>query len=254
MNIFSNDCLAGKKYLITGASSGIGRAAAILMSQCGAQLILGGRDELRLRACLSELNGQEHCMEISDLESADTTYEWLSSLINRVGPLDGVFHCAGVEFIRPAKMLKQNHIDKVFESSLFAAFGICRVLSSKKALHDNGSLVFMSSVAGTTGQNGMSVYSAAKAGIDGLVRSMACEFASRGVRVNSIAAGAVMTAMHDRLVKGSGDEAINAYEKSHLLGFGHAEDIANAAIFLLSDAGRWITGTTLVVDGGYKVR
>lgn len=254
MNIFSKDCLAGKKYLITGASSGIGRTAAVLMSQCGAQLILGGRDEFRLKECLSELHGKEHQMEISDLKSADTTYEWLSSLIDRNGPLDGVFHCAGMEFIRPAKMVKQAHIDKIFESSLFSAFGICRALSGKKALLDNGSLVFMSSVAGTTGQNGMSVYSAAKAGIDGLVRSMACEFAGRGVRVNSIAAGAVMTAMHDRLVKGSGDEAMNAYEKSHLLGFGHAEDVANSAIFLLSDAGRWITGTTLVVDGGYKVR
>jgi NAD(P)-dependent dehydrogenase (short-subunit alcohol dehydrogenase family) len=151
-------------------------------------------------------------------------------------------------------MIKQAQLNDVLGSSLFAAFGIARAMSAKNALVDGGSIVFMSSVAGSTGQVGMTAYSAAKAGIDGLVRSLACELAVKKIRVNSIAAGAVHTAMHDRLTKGSGDEATLAYSQSHLLGFGQAEDVAQAALYLLSPLSRWVTGTTMVVDGGYMVR
>jgi NAD(P)-dependent dehydrogenase (short-subunit alcohol dehydrogenase family) len=112
----------------------------------------------------------------------------------------------------------------------------------------------MSSVAGSTGQVGMTAYSAAKSAIDGMVRSLACELASRQIRVNSIAAGAVHTAMHDRLTKGSSDDATHAYANAHLLGFGTPLDVAQAVIYLLSPASRWITGTTMFVDGGYAVR
>jgi NAD(P)-dependent dehydrogenase (short-subunit alcohol dehydrogenase family) len=100
----------------------------------------------------------------------------------------------------------------------------------------------------------MSLYSAAKAGIDGLVRSLACEFAPRRVRVNSIAAGAITTPMHERLSRTSTEAAIEAYEQSHLLGFGAPADVANAALFLLGPASRWVTGTTMVIDGGYLCR
>ena len=100
----------------------------------------------------------------------------------------------------------------------------------------------------------MAVYSAAKAAVDGMVRSLACEFAGRRIRVNAIAAGAVQTAMHERLMRGATDDASASYAASHLFGFGEAHDIANAALFLLSPAGRWITGTTMVVDGGYLCR
>jgi NAD(P)-dependent dehydrogenase (short-subunit alcohol dehydrogenase family) len=100
----------------------------------------------------------------------------------------------------------------------------------------------------------MTAYSAAKAGIDALVRSLACEMASRKIRVNSIVAGAVKTAMHDRLAQTNNDKAMTDYENNHLLGFGQINDVSNAAVFLLTPAASWITGTSLVVDGGYKVR
>ena len=135
-----------------------------------------------------------------------------------------------------------------------AAFGIARAISQKNTMQDGGSAVFMSSVAGSTGQVGMTAYSAAKAGIDGLVRSLSCELAARAIRVNAIAAGAVETAMHARLTKGSGEGATAEYARSHLLGFGAAEDVANAAVFLLSGASRWVTGSVMAVDGGYMVR
>jgi NAD(P)-dependent dehydrogenase (short-subunit alcohol dehydrogenase family) len=254
MNILKPDALKEMTFLVTGASSGIGRAVAILLSECGARVVLNGRDEARLRLTLSKLYGESHIVSVASLENADQTTEWLKSVLELSGPLSGVFHCAGVELIRPARMIKQAQLIDVFGSSLFAAFGIARAMSAKNALVDGGSIVFMSSVAGSTGQVGMTGYSAAKAGIDGLVRSLACELASKKIRVNSIAAGAVQTAMHDRLINGSGDEATLVYMQSHLLGFGHAEDVAQAALYLLSPASRWVTGTTMVVDGGYMVR
>ena len=254
MSIFKTDALQGMTYLVTGASSGIGKATAILLSECGARVVVNGRDENRLNETLSELKGAGHLAAAAPLETADQTNDWLKSLSEVTGLFYGVFHCAGIELIRPARMIKQAQLNDVLGSSLFAAFGIARACSSKNVLIDGGSIVFMSSVAGATGQVGMTAYSAAKAGIDGMVRSLACELAVKKIRVNSIAAGAVHTAMHDRLTKGSGDEATLAYAQSHLLGFGQPLDVAQAALYLLSPASRWVTGTTMVVDGGYTVR
>jgi NAD(P)-dependent dehydrogenase (short-subunit alcohol dehydrogenase family) len=254
-NVFSSDCLQGGTYLVTGASSGIGRATALLIAACGGKVIAAGRDATRLAELHSALAGDAaHAMSVQELQDADTVADWVKGLADQHGPLAGVFHAAGVELIRPARMVRQSHLDQLFASSLYASFGIARAVSQKNSLVDGGSVVLMSSVAGSTGQVGMTAYSAAKAGIDALVRSLACELAARRIRVNSIAAGAVETAMHARLTKGSGDGATAEYERSHLLGFGAPDDVANAAIFLLSGASRWITGSVLAADGGYMVR
>jgi NAD(P)-dependent dehydrogenase (short-subunit alcohol dehydrogenase family) len=175
----------------------------------------------------------------------------MKSLVDEHGAFDGVFHAAGIELIRPARLTKQQQLDEVFGSAVFAAAGLARAAAQKGALKDDSSLVFMSSVAGSSGQVGMTAYSAAKAAVDGMVRSLACEFAPRRIRVNSIAAGAVTTPMHDRLTHGAAQDIVEAYRNNHLLGFGDPQDIANAATFLLGPAGRWITGTNWVVDGGY---
>jgi len=255
MNIFSKDCLVGGSYLVTGASSGIGRAAALLIAECGGKVILGGRDESRLRdTYLSLKSGPAHVLSVRDLVDADQTAEWVKELVVSVGPITGVFHAAGVDLIRPTRMTKQADLNTVFGASIFAAFGIARAVSQKNTLVDGGSVIFMSSVAGSTGQVGMTAYSASKAAIDGMVRSLACEMAPKRVRVNSIAAAAVKTEMHERMAKGSTCEVQTAYEKMHLLGFGNPSDIACAVVFLLSEASKWITGTNMIVDGGYMVR
>lgn len=252
--VFSKDCLAGGNYLVTGASSGIGQGTARLIAQCGGRVIISGRNEARLNETLSLLDGTGHSISAIDLVDADQTADWMKNIVTEHGILSGVFHSAGTELIRPVRMTKQAQLNDVFRSSLFAAFGIARAASQKNTILDGGSLVFMSSVAGATGQQGMTAYSAAKAGIDALVRSLACEMASRKIRVNSIVAGAVKTAMHDRLARTNNDNAMAEYENSHLLGFGEINDVSNAAVFLLTPAASWITGTSLLVDGGYKVR
>ncbi len=251
MTTFATDYLAGRRFLVTGASSGIGRAAATLLAECGASITASGRDEERLAAAVAQLPGQGHLARPQPLDKADEAAAWMKTLVDEHGAFDGVFHAAGVELIRPVRLTKQAQLDEVFGGAVFAAAGLARAASQKGALKDGGSLVFMSSVAGSAGQVGMSAYSAAKAAIDGMVRSLACEFAPRHIRVNAIAAGAVRTPMHDRLTKGAAEDSVDAYRDSHLLGFGEPQDIANAAAFLLGPAGRWITGTTWVVDGGY---
>jgi NAD(P)-dependent dehydrogenase (short-subunit alcohol dehydrogenase family) len=252
--IYTESHLSGKTFLVTGASSGIGKSTSALIARCGGRLIASGRDESKLEMLLTEVEGMGHVISPKILSDADDVSEWVAQLAKQYGPLSGIFHSAGIELIRPVRMTKQMHIDELLGSSLYAGFGIARAASQKNVLLDESSVVFMSSVAGQTGQVGMTAYSAAKAGLDGLVRSLSCELATRRIRVNSIAAGAVDTSMHERLLNSTDEASKSAYESSHLLGFGKPEDIANAALFLLSDASKWITGTVMVVDGGYMVR
>lgn len=255
MSGFAPDLLAGRTYLVTGASSGIGRAVAEQIAACGGCVLANGRNPERLQAVVQQLAPGAHVAVPMALEDADQVFEWCKDLaLGRQG-IDGIFHGAGVELIRPVRLIKAAQIRAVFSASVSAAFGFARAAGSKGVVREpGGTLVFMSSVAGLRGQPGMTVYSAAKAAIDGLVRSLACELAPRGVRVNSIAAGAIRTQMHDRLTNTLGAAGVADYEARHPLGFGEPTDVAMAALYLLSSLSRWVTGTTWVVDGGYTAR
>lgn len=251
--IFTPNALQNHRILVTGASSGIGRDTAVLLSRCGATLIVTGRDQLRLNNTLSRLEGSGHQAESFHLTGDDNISELLKSVTSEDRPLTGIFHAAGIELIRPLKLSKAAQFDEVFSSSVKTALALSRGAAMRGVMADNAALIFMSSVAAQRGQVGMSIYSAAKAAIDAMVRSASAEFAPRHIRVNSVAAGAVATEMHQRLVNNSPDEAIRAYEKRHLLGFGQSIDVAQVVAFLMSDAGRWVTGATWAVDGGYLV-
>lgn len=244
--------LSGKRIVVTGASSGIGRASAILFSRLGAGLVLVGRDEARLESTQQTLYGTGHTSHVFNLAAVDEIPGFLKSVAADGGPLSGLFHAAGTVSLEPVSIIKDKRIEAVFSCNIAAALLLARGFSQKSVRAEGStSLVFVSSVAGSRGQAGMSIYSASKAALDGAVRSLACELAHRETRVNSIAAGAVMTDMHERITKDLNDESLLEYERKHLLGFGTAEDVAHAGAFLLSDASKWITGTTMVVDGGY---
>ena len=247
--------LTGQRILVTGASSGIGKSTARLLSNLGAQLVLIARNQERLEHTLEGLNGSGHSCQVFDLSEVDNIPPLMKKIAQGGGPFSGVFHAAGVESIRALPLLKSAHIDEVFNPSFKAAVLLVRGFCQKGVrLEGTGSIVLMSSVTSVSGQNAMSVYSASKGAIDAAVRSFACDLAGLNVRINSIVSGAVDTEMHNRLTKYMSSEALDGYRQKHLLGFGQSEDIANAAAFLLSGAAKWITGTAMVVDGGYTCR
>jgi NAD(P)-dependent dehydrogenase (short-subunit alcohol dehydrogenase family) len=244
--------LTGKRILVTGASSGIGKVTALTLSKLGGRIIILGRNQERLQKTFDTLSGNGHAQYIFDLDSTDDIPPLLRKIGEEHGPLSGLFHSAGIVKIMPVRLLKKKYIDNVFDSSVKAALMLTKGFCQKGVVADkNVSLIFISSAAGTCGVQGMSIYSASKAAIEGAVRSLACELAPQGIRVNSIIAGAVETEMHDTLIAKFTADEIQNYKNKHLLGFGEPEDIAYAAAFLLSDASKWMTGSSMVVDGGY---
>jgi NAD(P)-dependent dehydrogenase (short-subunit alcohol dehydrogenase family) len=252
--IFAPDCLDGRRIFVTGASSGLGKAAAIALSRHGAKLAISGRDSARLETCLSELEGEGHRAVVADFRTADEATDLVKSLVKDGGLLDGIFHAAGISMTLPVRLIKQQQIDEVFRSSVYGAFGISRAAAQKNVMSDGGSILFMSSISALKGHNGMTVYSSAKAAVDGLVRSAAMELAPRRIRVNSILCGAVYTEMYAREVDRMGPEWIASVGAKHPLGFGQTDDVSSAVIYLMSDAARWITGTAMAVDGGYMAQ
>jgi len=244
---------SGKRIIVTGASSGIGKATALLLSRLGAGVTLIARDRERLQQVQASLAGGGHRCHACDLAlQADDLPARLKALAQEHGPFHGLFHAAGLALVKPVIILKSQDLEGLLAVSVKAGLLLARGFS-QKAVHAPGrsSLVLMSSAAALRGQKGLTAYSASKAAIDGAVRSLAVELAPRGIRVNSIVAGGIITEMHDQLTKSLSEKEISDYEKKHLLGFGSPQDVAQAAVFLLSDAAQWITGTTMIVDGGY---
>ena len=242
--------LEGKKILVTGASSGIGRATSQLISRLGGTVILLARDENRLKETMESLEGEGHAFYIFDLMAVDEIPALLKKISQEQGLINGIFHAAGIITISLCSLTKEKLIDKTFGSSIKAALLLTRGFCQKGVYPGQGSLVFMSSAASICGVAGMSIYSASKAAIDGAMRSLACELAPRGIRINSIVAGGMKIEMHEDL--NISEKEFTEYEQKHLLGLGDKEDVGHAAAFLLSDAAKWITGTGMIVDGGYS--
>lgn len=249
--VFKSDALAGKTILITGASSGIGKRCATALAQSGARLVLAGRDKQRLEETRQSLQGTDHVCVLAELSDAEAASDMVKSAVKQHGLLTGIFHSAGLYAMMPSRTVKQKLIDSLYAASVWGAYGIARAASSKHVLADGGSIVMMSSVAGLRGHPATSVYGGAKAAIAGLVPPLAIEFAPRGVTVNAIAAGIVESRMQLETLANLPPEIAVESQAKYPLGFGTMTDVAGMVVFLMSDAGRWITGTTITVDGGY---
>lgn len=254
MTPFLPDLLSQRRVFVTGASSGLGRAAAIGLSRLGARVAICGRDEGRLAETLAQLEGDGHLSVPAPITDTDQTADLVKDVAKRFGALDGIFHAAGISLTMPVRMTKQQAVTDTFGPSVYGAFGIARAAGGKGVMAERSSVVLMSSISAERGHNGMMIYSAAKSAVHGLVRSAAVELAPKGVRVNALIAGAVYTEMYAREVERMGPDWIAGVGAKHPLGFGETDDITNAVAYLVSDAGRWITGTTWTVDGGYTAQ
>jgi len=244
--------LSGRRILVTGASSGLGRETAILLGELNARVILVARDHSRLQETLRQIPGEGHVVAPFDLADSDAIPAWLRTVTAESGPLNGLVHSAGVRHTLPLRVLTAAKFEELMRINLTSAAMLAKAFQQRGCSTAPSALVFLSSVAGFAGSPAISAYSASKAGLIGLTKSLALELAREGIRVNSVAPGFVRTEMWDRQREMSTPEQLQTIEEMHPLGLGAARDVANAVAFLLAETGRWITGSVLVVDGGYS--
>jgi len=250
MNDFS---LVSKNILITGASSGLGRQTAITCSQYGANLLVTGRDEQRLEETFQKLNGPgKHKKWIIDLTDFTKVNEDLATIINEFGTLDGAVLFAGSSTTLPLKLSEPSKFEQFFTINVLTSVNLVQLLSNRKFHSASGSsIVMVSSVMAHAGASGKSIYSATKGALLSTSRSMAIELASRNIRINTISPGVVETPMTDKAYYNRDEASRDEIIRQHPLGLGEPIEVANACVFLLSDASKWITGTDLRIDGGY---
>lgn len=244
--------LEGKTILVTGASSGIGRAAAIECSKAGAKVIISARNEERLRETHSQLANAEEQPEwiMADMQKDDD----IQSLVEQLPVLDGVICNAGISINVPIAFIDREKIQQVLDVNTIAPILLTRQLIKKKKVAKGGSIVFTSSISGNnTVTVAHEMYSASKTAITGFMRNAALDLAVKGIRCNAVHPGMINTPMvHSG--KYSEEQLQKDMENYPLHRFGEPEEVAYAMIYLLSDAAAWVTGHSLVIDGGLTLK
>lgn len=242
---FNPFSLEGKTILVTGASSGIGRGIAITCSKMGAKVIINGRNKERLQETLSQMEGEDHVLAIGDLTDSHSLCEMVESL----SKLDGIVHCAGMGQRKPCKNLHIEDINQVMDANFNAPVMLQAELLRQKKINKGASIVFVASIASWSPSVGNSVYSASKGAIISYANCLALELAPRMIRVNCISPAMVWTNLI--LADGTDEEQLKEDEQTYpLKRYGQPEDIANLAVYMLSDASAWMTGSNVKISGG----
>jgi NAD(P)-dependent dehydrogenase (short-subunit alcohol dehydrogenase family) len=238
--------------LLIGSSSVLGVAAARCISETGDGLILTYHREFKhhLLRCAFP-NAELHQLDIRDEESVAS---FGRMLIQRKCVLDGIVYAAGVGLLRPMSLSTSSQTQELLDVNVHGALRVLRSCWPSLQKSHSASVVVVSSIMGLVGAPGMSTYGMAKAALTGLVRSLAIEWAPRGIRVNAIAPGIVPSPLVDAMFRHMSAEQVDIIRQRHPMGFGQPEDVGNAIEFLLSPKARWITGVTLPVDGGYTAQ
>lgn len=241
----------GKKIVVTGASSGIGRQTAITLSELGATVVLIARRQEKLREVLSELTGDGHtyyCVDLSDVSTIETE---MKKIVAEIGAVDGLVYAAGVDVSLPLQQFKPEKIQSVFAVNYFGFIETVRQLCRKGRYNPGMRIVGLSSVAAKCGDKTHTAYSASKAAMDASVRCLAKELADRDIHINTIAPAMTNTDIFKEFCEKHGEEAKQELIKRQYLGIGETEDIANAIAFLLSDGAKFMTGSCMAYDGGF---
>lgn len=237
--------LEGKTILVTGASSGIGRGIAVTCSKMGAKVIINGRNVAKLQETIGLMETEQSQMIAGDL--ADETA--LQELVLSLPKLDGVVHCAGMGQRIPCKDLQKTNVDQVMDVNFKAPVILQAELLRQKKINKAASIIFIASIASWSPSFGNSIYSASKGAIISYANCLAIELAPRNIRVNCISPAMVWTDLI--LCDGTDEEQLKEDEQKYpLKRYGRPEDIANLAVYMLSDASAWMTGSNVKISGG----
>lgn len=242
---FNPFSLKDKTVLVTGASSGIGQGIALLCSKMGATVVINGRNETRLQDTLSQMEGKDHIIAKGDLSD----FASLSELVSKMPKLDGVVHCAGIGSRVLCKMMQESDLDQTMTINFKAPVMLQTELLKQKKVNKNGSIIFIASMAQDSPSIGNALYAASKSAIISYAQCLQLELAPRLIRVNCISPAMVWT---DLIFKGGiTEEQLQEDEKKYpLKRYGRPEDIANLAVYLLSDASSWMGGSNVKITGG----
>jgi NAD(P)-dependent dehydrogenase (short-subunit alcohol dehydrogenase family) len=252
---FNPIALNGKRFLITGAASGLGRATSIVLSNLGAELILWDIDQKGL-IVTKEMCGETKIITIiADLQNIAEIKHVLLDVVEKSGKLNGIVHLAGRPYIAPLKSIKYETNNSVFNLNTYSALELSKTFATKNVYEGNaGSIVFISSIYGLVGSSANVGYAMSKAALHGITKSLAIELAPKKIRVNCVAPGFVKTKMLDEVSTSFDQDYYKTINQLHPLGIGEADDVANVIAFLVSDMSKWITGAIISVDGGYTAQ
>lgn len=242
----------GKRFIVTGAASGIGRATAIRLSEQGAEVCLMDRAEETLQATSSSLSGRGHRYYIKDLSRSGGMKEIYDDIVSDGHKIDGIVYCAGMVKILPAVLLNKAAMDESMTVNLYSFVEMAGLLS-KRRYHDKASIVGVSSVSVRYPKKCQGIYLATKSAMNAMVGSLAIELAEKGIRINTVLPSNVDTPMMGKAYEDKTEREIKAEIDKQLLGLERPEDIADIILFLLSGASRMITGREIYADGGYIV-
>ncbi|WP_291321197.1 SDR family oxidoreductase [Desulfonatronospira sp.] len=247
--------LKNKNIVITGASSGIGRQCAVECAFGGARVILIARNRQNLIAAMDDMPGDRHIALPVDLTEFDGLAASIREGIAGIEKVHGLVHAAGLQMTCALNQMNIDRYRSLFDINVFAGLEIARIVTHRKFIpQDGSSLVFISSTMAAAGRPGLTGYSATKGALLSAARSMAMELASKKVRVNCVSPGLIMTQMMQDVFSTLTPEQVSQRRQGYALGLGRPRDIADACVFLLSDAARWITGANIPVDGGYTAQ
>lgn len=242
--------LEGKTILVTGASSGIGRATAVECSKLGASVVVTGRNEARLQESVSMMEGDAHQIVIADL----ATDEGVQNLVDTCPKLDGLVNNAGYTHTMLTNFINREALSQQLEVNTIAPILLFQRLLKAKKIGKGSSVVFTASISGLCCAGlGNVLYSTSKSAINGFVKNAALDLASRNIRINAVAPGMVDTHILDAGT--ISEEQLEAERQRYpMKRFGKPEEVAYAIIYLLSDASSFTTGSTIVLDGGFTLQ
>lgn len=249
LQVFS---LAGRVALITGGGTGIGLEIARCMVAAGATVIITGRRESVLQESAADLGEGAHFLvnDVTDLSSIEGLVEQVEATY---GPLDILVNNAGINMKKPALEVTDEDFSRIIHTNLNAVFALTRAAAKRMVARRSGMILMISSMAAYYGIDRVVAYAASKSAVEGMVKVLASEFSAHGVRINAIAPGFIETEMSRTAMNSDPDRRDRAMRRTPMGKFGKPSDIGHAAVFLASDAARYVTGVSLPVDGGNSI-